>query len=292
MQCFIFFQRPAKKQLPLLNISVWAIWVFDTVHLAILVGHTMYWYMVQNWGNTPALGNIPWSLTLGIMLTTFSDAIVQVWFSYRLWILSKRNKWLTFPVLFMQVSLWILATVSGIQGFWLHTFEEFTRVSQILFTTIALIIASDFITAGSLCYFLYQSRRATFSRKTRSVIDLLIIYTVNTGLLTSTVATITLVLYITLPDTFYFLGIYYQLEKLFVNSLLASLNARDWVNSESGKPITLPLVPMGDSNDSEVSGRPAAALKRADSQASFKRPPSADMDLDVHVHMETTKAVI
>lgn len=46
------------------------------------------------------------------------------------------------------------------------------------------------------------------------------------------------------------------------------LNARDWVNSESGKPITLPLVPMGGSNDSDVSGRPAAALKRADSQAS------------------------
>lgn len=288
LQCFIFFQRQTKKQLPLLNTSVWLIWVLDTVHLAVFVGYTLWWYMVKNFGNTAALGELPWSLPCGIVLTTISDGIVRFWFTYRLWILSKKKKWLTFPVLVMQISLWIIALVSGIRGFWLHTFERFGEISGLLYSTIGLIIASDFTIAGSLCYFLYQSRRGTFSRKTRSVIDVLIIYTINTGLLTSIVATITLVLYITLPATYCFLGVYYLLEKLFANSFLASLNARDWINSESGTPITLSLSPMSKGNNS--SGRPVGVHKQTDSQISD--PSTADVELGVRVHTEKTDAII
>lgn len=48
----------------------------------------------------------------------------------------------------------------------------------------------------------------------------------------------------------------------------ARLNARDWINSESGTPITLSLSPMSKGNNS--SGRPVGVHKQTDSQISVR----------------------
>ncbi|KAF8993175.1 hypothetical protein BDQ17DRAFT_1368618 [Cyathus striatus] len=78
------------------------------------------------------------------------------------------------------------------------------------------ITGADALTTGSLCILLAKSRSGF--KKTDSLISILILFTINTGLLT--------MYYIIWPHNFIFMGIYFVLGTVYYNSLLASLNAR------------------------------------------------------------------
>ncbi|GJE90790.1 hypothetical protein PsYK624_069340 [Phanerochaete sordida] len=62
------------------------------------------------------------------------------------------------------------------------------------------------------------------------------IYTVNTGLITSVFAVADVTTCAAMPNNFIFVAIYFLLNGLYSNSLLASLNARDYLSRchESG----------------------------------------------------------
>ncbi|KAK7677728.1 hypothetical protein QCA50_019280 [Cerrena zonata] len=52
------------------------------------------------------------------------------------------------------------------------------------------------------------------------------LYAINTGVLTSAISLTCLILYDIMPDNFIFMGFYFVLSKLYVNSFLAALNTR------------------------------------------------------------------
>ncbi|KAF8233692.1 hypothetical protein L208DRAFT_1360199 [Tricholoma matsutake] len=86
-------------------------------------------------------------------------------------------------------------------------------------------VIADILIALSLCISLEWSR--TGWKKTDSVINTLMIYSINTGLLTSICATGCLVSYVIQPLGLITIAIYYLLGKLSFNGLLGMLNARD-----------------------------------------------------------------
>ncbi|KAH9474978.1 hypothetical protein JR316_0012077 [Psilocybe cubensis] len=63
-------------------------------------------------------------------------------------------------------------------------------------------------------------------KRTDSILKIMMAFSINTGLLTSICAVACLVTYAIWPQRFIFMGLYFALSKLYVNSLLASLNAR------------------------------------------------------------------
>jgi len=76
-----------------------------------------------------------------------------------------------------------------------------------------------------LCYFLRQSR--TGFQRTDNLITTLMLYAINTGLLTSICATIAVIAFATMPVNFVWLAFFWCLGKFYVNSLLATLNSRE-----------------------------------------------------------------
>ncbi|PCH42546.1 hypothetical protein WOLCODRAFT_53627, partial [Wolfiporia cocos MD-104 SS10] len=70
------------------------------------------------------------------------------------------------------------------------------------------------------------SRRRTGFSRTDSVIRLLMLYSIETGTLTSLCAISCLVTSATMQSGLVYMSIYFVLSELFLNSLLASLNAR------------------------------------------------------------------
>ncbi|KAF4622248.1 hypothetical protein D9613_009607 [Agrocybe pediades] len=107
-------------------------------------------------------------------------------------------------------------------------------VDYLLYISFAAAVASDSLVAISLCSLLFWSR--TGIKRTDSILTILMAFTINTGLLTSICAMACLITYAIWPQRFIFMGLYFALSKLYVNSLLASLNARrslrNWDNSE------------------------------------------------------------
>ncbi|KAH0586759.1 hypothetical protein H2248_007966 [Termitomyces sp. 'cryptogamus'] len=82
----------------------------------------------------------------------------------------------------------------------------------------------DIAISISLWFHLHRNRSG-FAR-TETVVKKLILYTVNIGLLTSGASSLTLILWLALPQNFGFISLTLIRSKLYVNSLLVTLNYR------------------------------------------------------------------
>ena len=72
-----------------------------------------------------------------------------------------------------------------------------------------------------------------FSTSTNAVLNNLIMYAVNRGVLTSLCALLNLVLFLALPGTFYFFIGLMPSSKLYMNTMLATLNTRQHIRTKT-----------------------------------------------------------
>ncbi|ETW81806.1 hypothetical protein HETIRDRAFT_173484 [Heterobasidion irregulare TC 32-1] len=129
---------------------------------------------------------------------------------------------------FIHFSLGIVFTV---EAFLLQEFSRYTQLTWITCTGLGSAAAADLLIAISMCYYLFRSR--TGFQKTDSMITTLMLYSINTGLITSIVATGAVIAFATMPLNFIWLGFFWVLGKCYVNSLLASLNGRESLRERS-----------------------------------------------------------
>jgi len=86
------------------------------------------------------------------------------------------------------------------------------------------MIVSDIVLAAFLTITL--ARRASGFKRTKSTAHKIILYTVNTSLLTSITALVGIITAVTMPSNLVFTAIIFVLPKLYLNSMLGLLNCR------------------------------------------------------------------
>ncbi|TDL25586.1 hypothetical protein BD410DRAFT_800977 [Rickenella mellea] len=91
-------------------------------------------------------------------------------------------------------------------------------------TSLSSTVACDVLIAGSLLYYLNRSR--TGFKRTDSIINNLMLYSLTTGLLTSIFAIVNLVTFLTMPGNMVNISVSLFLGKLYSNSLMTILNSR------------------------------------------------------------------
>jgi len=119
------------------------------------------------------------------------------------------------------------AVVFTIRSFRLRVGQA-DEIKTLASTALSLGVATDIFTAASLSYFLHRMR--TGYKKSDTLINRLIIYSVNTGTLTSVFSAAVLISYNMMPDNLIFIALYFLLSKLYANSCLATLNTRRFVH--------------------------------------------------------------
>ncbi|KAL5532458.1 hypothetical protein ACEPAF_6028 [Sanghuangporus sanghuang] len=198
------------------------LWCLDVLHL-ILISHPMYYYLVTNFTNLEIINVPTWSLCAHVLVTTLGDFIVRLFYAWRVWVVSHRNRFLTLGVLvFASVTLGL---GFGIKIFSYDSMLQFTNISWVLYTSLGSAVIADGWVAASLCFFLARNR--TGFKSTDSVVNSLILYVINTGLFTSFCATACFVSFAVMPHNYIFIAFYFCLPKLYFNALLAMLNARE-----------------------------------------------------------------
>ncbi|KAG9225238.1 hypothetical protein CCMSSC00406_0007069 [Pleurotus cornucopiae] len=85
-------------------------------------------------------------------------------------------------------------------------------------------MACDILISISLVYYLNKWRSEI--RRTENVIDGIIVYVVGVGVVTSAFSALVFITWLALPHQFLFMLFFSILSKLYVNSLLVTLNAR------------------------------------------------------------------
>jgi hypothetical protein len=142
----------------------------------------------------------------------------------RVWRLSDRNPWFITAIIplilgeFVCVATYVALTLQ------LRTFTELEKLKSLSILVNALGAAGDVLIAVALCILLHRSR--TGFQRSDTMINKLIVFAVNTGVLTSLCAIASLISITVAGDTFLYIAFFFCLGRLYTNCLLANLNAR------------------------------------------------------------------
>jgi len=213
------------------------VWVLDTLQIA-MACQAAYWYLITHYGDYATLNTVIWSLTADVFLTSAIAFVVQMYMIRRIFILSRN--WFISGFL---TSVALLAVGSGFAyGGRLAELGETSLIPKILFlirTALGSALAVDALITITLIYYLNKNRSGM--KSTDSIIDLLIIFAVNTGAITSLCALLDVIFHTTLPNTLAYESFYVILSKLYVNSFLGTLNAREIIRGAASAYQTLSL---------------------------------------------------
>jgi hypothetical protein len=229
VQVYVYYLRYGARDSMLHKISVAILWVLDALHLGITVSVGYHYLMVGFSG----INAIPATLKLQSILNIIIVVFVQGLYVVRLWKLSKGlNSSRAIPVV-----VGIIIAVAGVLAIYvvalltkIDTLVNLTKVHWGIQASFGASTAVDSVIAAAICYYLQKSRSGFIQSNT--VVSTLMQYTLCSGLLTSACSLSTLTAFTIVPDNMIFLGIEFSLAKVYVNSFIAMLNARDSIRAK------------------------------------------------------------
>lgn len=217
-QTYTYFRRfpldPLSIKLMVLIMSI-----MDTAS-AFLITHAGWFYLVQD----ESIDISSWSLNSELALSMVISGLVEAFLVFRVWMLSEKRVPLTVVLVAMALLHFVSGEYSAALCFKLQNFSRFEALEVPSILRLASGALCDTAIAISLCYFLNQKR--TGFKRTDKIIDHLIVYSINTGMLTSITSIVCLITYAVMPITWVYLALCFLLSKLYANTFLCSLNSR------------------------------------------------------------------
>ncbi|KAE9385092.1 hypothetical protein BT96DRAFT_1026698 [Gymnopus androsaceus JB14] len=247
VQAFIYFSQQNDPR-PIRTLVTFVV-LFDFIHQA-LISHTGYYYLVTNYTSPVALGTVIWSLLVEVLFNGFTAFLAQSFLTWKIYRLSERNLWLTGIASSIVLAEFACVTAFGaISLARVRTYVELAEDLKGLSITVnALAAAGDVLIAGILSV-LFQTSKTGF-RRSQTMLNRLTLFAVSTGALTSLCAVASLISILAAPDTFIYITFFFAMGRLYTNSLLATLNARNAIrragnNVQSTSDINIPVSSFG-----------------------------------------------
>ncbi|KDR69438.1 hypothetical protein GALMADRAFT_920840 [Galerina marginata CBS 339.88] len=205
--------------------------VFNTGHLVCLI-HIVYYYAIEQVGNPAGLEGIVWSLRVQTIFNILIIVVVHGLYVHRIWRLGSHFSRIWPGFLFVLLAG---ATVIGvflmIDAFRLKYFTDMHEATWVLYAIFGTTTTMDFLIAASMCYYLNKSRSG-FTRTNYLVLNIMR-YVLISGALTSITSLSSIVTFAVMPNNLVFLGVSFFITKLYINSYVAMLNARNSIREES-----------------------------------------------------------
>ncbi|KAG1892155.1 hypothetical protein F4604DRAFT_1912888 [Suillus subluteus] len=207
-----------------MKLTVAAILASQIAHL-ICVSATLWNVAVSGYGNPLTLLVFPLGADAAILFTAITGALVESSFAFRLWKLSKT---LTLPLISLALcllaqSIALAMTAKAFAMTNLVTFE--TDENRLIILALTSRLVCELTLTLSMVWYLRKQRSSTFSRTTTKI-DRLVLWTLETGLITSLVVVFVMSFFLATKQNYIWIGIYANLATVNANSLLASLNGR------------------------------------------------------------------
>lgn len=210
LQAYVYYSRFPQDPLRI-KLFIAFIWCCEVAH-AICIGHTLYQMTVSDYGHPERLFLIPRSLAASVLFSGIVGAGVQAFFASRIYGVSGS--------LYIPCVSWTLSslrllgsTMVCVYGFRMHTIPAFeTRWSWLLSSLWSVASANDIIITATLAYWLYRQRPEADNR-TLPIVDKLIQWTMETGVITSAAGLANLVCYTAMKDNFIWIGCFVVLAR-------------------------------------------------------------------------------
>ncbi|TBU31798.1 hypothetical protein BD311DRAFT_751622 [Dichomitus squalens] len=223
LQCYRYFRLYPGDSYKM-KVLVFAFMMLETLHI-IETTHTCYYYLVSNYCESAKLGIGVWSIRI---LTPTNGAIVfmaQMFYARRLHLLKSCNGVLVIIMVSLSLIALGFTITAAVEGFlqvsfraWRHVvvcrfsatkaplvIEELYSLQWIDVVAVAVNLMVDLMLSITLVLFLHRSRSGL--RRSNSLVDLLVAYTVNTCVLVSVMNILVLTSIIAWPSTLIYVGI-------------------------------------------------------------------------------------
>ncbi|TFK92475.1 hypothetical protein K466DRAFT_595228 [Polyporus arcularius HHB13444] len=219
-------------------VKIWVLVVFLLeLVMTILSMHSCYFYLVTNYLKIAALlSNIVWSMKIIPVLGGAVTLLTQIFLARRIYVLKRSFRLIALTAVLLTVGLfgekfhfiWLIdskfetatspqpaASLSPYSCQW----NEPSALSPERFSWLAsasscLILAADLMLTSAFIYFLRTNRSGMIS-KTNSLLDLLVLYAVSSGLVLCTVNILNAICALALPKTLAYSATSLVLTKLY-----------------------------------------------------------------------------
>ncbi|KAJ7152442.1 hypothetical protein C8R46DRAFT_1121253 [Mycena filopes] len=214
----------------------------ETFQLIMIFGST-YHYLIVGFGDFPGLLRVYWECWVQLGATYAAAFVVQAYFAQSIYILHRKDKVLPAVIfLFALVTFAFVQLTSSLPNCALISaflrssqIESYTQLDRVKTTTIinaTFGAATDILVAVGLSWRLHGAKGGI--QATNNLLNYLIIFSINRGFLTAMAAIIQIILFFAYPGTFYFFSMVWLSGKLYMNTILATLNTREHAKSHLG----------------------------------------------------------
>ncbi|KAJ7906905.1 hypothetical protein B0H13DRAFT_2332947 [Mycena leptocephala] len=240
-QMYIYYTRFPNDPLKLKSLVAF-VWACEFAH-ALCIGHNLYVWTISSYGHPErVLGRAPDSFGVSIFLSGVIAVCVPAFFSFRIYTLSKQ--------LYIPVLTWtmVFLRLLGTSVLFVATFQMKSLLASIAqwewltTATLSVGMANDLTIAASLVLILHKQRHNGLKR-TAVLVDKMILWTLETGMLTSVTSVVELACYVTMKDNFFWMAIFVVLPRTYSNSFLASLNSRATLRAMDELSLSISLRP-------------------------------------------------
>ncbi|KII91206.1 hypothetical protein PLICRDRAFT_37904 [Plicaturopsis crispa FD-325 SS-3] len=211
------------KQFPrdpsIIKFLVGATCLLDSLSFCFIT-HACWFYLVD----AGSLKVSVWSINAELIVSMLISGISEFFLAYRVWRISGGRYVLTSTIILLALLHFGSGQASAVQYLILKSFPHTDNVQVPSIMRLGSGALCDTSIALSLCYFLHQKR--TGYSWTDKVIDRLIMYSINSGLLTSVVSIICIISYFALPGTWAYLGFCFLISRCYTITFLSTLNSR------------------------------------------------------------------
>jgi len=243
LQVYLYFQN-YPKDWRFQKISVATLWILDAFHLSLTIV-AVYHYLIDSFGSAAALQVVIWTFKLQIAVNVVIVLLVQTLYAVRVWKLGRHNQRI-WPILVALIvaSGYAIGIILAVKTYGIKTFAENRKISWIIILSFAQATFIDVIIALAMCFYLMRSKSGF--AETNNKIIVIVRMTLISGMLTSACSLVALVTFITMPNNLVFLGVEFLLTKLYINSFLAMLNARQTIrdrdNTSTGNSASISKI--------------------------------------------------
>jgi len=235
----------------MLKVSVGVIWAFYTTYLVCFA--CGFHQLMTAIG--PAVGVIPTTINIGSFFASFTQCMVQAIYVYRIYRLSKKH--------FISISCWIVIFYNLCAGmaynkiFFNQNPAVFVRLEKqfewLFISWYSATGAVDIVITGTLCYKLLRMRRNEGMNNTprsSDILETVVLWTVQTGMITSILAVAIVVLYYTVANPGPWISLTSIITSVYALSLVTLLNGRsillknqsDRSEATTADTLTTPII--------------------------------------------------
>ncbi|KAJ7685833.1 hypothetical protein B0H17DRAFT_1073044 [Mycena rosella] len=210
------------------QILVYMVFLLDLLQ-TVLITQSSWIALIVNWGDATALINTPWSSATTPLLNGLLAACVQCFFAWRIWQLTHSTIGRGIAIVIVALALMQLAAAAAVTAEYTLFNRDYSRLPELSHADDTRLIGNficDTVIATSMVIILAKAHRQSHFKATETLLNRLIVNTIETAAITAGVTLLTLILFKVSPATYYDIVTDYVSGRIYSNVLVATLNGR------------------------------------------------------------------